>query len=106
LDALGALGAANLIVTAITGKDPLGNFSDFVTGGLRIDPEARLRFGEGLQITPDDRRAAEAQGRKRQIDATIKQYAKSHNVSEDEARRRLNQATHQGPSYPEIGPAR
>ena len=44
LDALGALGAANAIVTVISGKDPLQNFSDLVLGGLRIDPEARLRF--------------------------------------------------------------
>jgi RHS repeat-associated protein len=105
LDALGALGAANLIVTAITGKDPLGNFYDYVRGGLRIDPEARLQFGDVLQITPEDRRAAAAQNIKRQIDTTVKQYAKAHGVSEAEARRRLVQATHQGPSYPEIGPA-
>jgi hypothetical protein len=106
LDALGALGAANLVVTVISGKDPLGNFSDLVMGGLRLDPEARVRFGEGLQITPEDRRAAEAQSIKRQVDASVKQYAKAHGVSQSEARRRMQQAAHQGPSYPEIGPGR
>ena len=106
LDALGALGAANAIVTVISGKDPLQNFSDLVLGGLRIDPEARLRFGEGLQITAEDRRAAEAQSIKRQVNEDIKTYAKNHGISEDEARRLFQQAARQGPKYPEIGPAR
>ena len=96
------MGAANAIVTVISGKDPLANFSDLVLGGLRIDPEARLRFGEGLQITAADRRAAEAQSIKREVNEQVKKYAKQYGISEDEARRRWNVAAHQGPQYPEI----
>jgi hypothetical protein len=107
---LGALGAANAIVTIISGKDYLGYFSDFVMGGLRLDPEARLRVGEGLQITPEDRRAAERVSLKRQIDSDYKRLADKLGISVEELKRR-NQEYNQvlirsGDVGPSIGPAR
>jgi hypothetical protein len=104
--AFGALGMADTIVSTFTGKSIFGTLYDMVFGGLRIDPEARLRLGEGFQITPEDRRRAEAQRNRAEINESNMEYARKHGISEAEARRLCDEAARRAPPYPEIGPAR
>jgi hypothetical protein len=94
----GALLGANDLVAKITGKSPLDNFFAFVRGGLG-DPEARLRFGEGLHSNKETRDAAAAAARKREIDQILEDTAKREGISVDEARRRWTaQARASGPA--------
>jgi len=104
--AVGALNGAGDLIGLITGKNPLAYFGDFVLGGLRIDPEARLRFGEGLQITREDHRAAEASSRKRELENIYQQYAEKEGISVEEAKRRITANARAADPYPSIGPAK
>jgi len=102
----GALQGANAIIKLISGKDPLGNFGDLVLGGLRIDPEARLRFGEGLHITKEDQRAAEATRHRRELDQIAQQYAEREGISVADAKRRMTAHAKAADPHPSIGPGK
>ncbi len=99
-------GGVGLLVLVMLLKPAIDNFIDFLKGGLRLDPEARLRHGDVLHITREDVQAAEAQRAGREYNQFVQRFAESQGISESEARRRLEEAARRGPLYPTIGPAR
>lgn len=84
----------------------IDNFIDFVKGGLRIDPEARMRFSDVLHITREDQARADAAKTQREFNEYVTKVSVQYGISEDEVRRRMEEGARSGPSYPTIGPAR
>jgi hypothetical protein len=82
----------------------INNFIDFIEAGLRLDPEARLRHGDVLRVTPEDISAARRVEIERQARLTARFVAQQHGISIDKADELLNRAARSGPSYPTIGP--
>jgi len=99
----GGGGAAGNILLILL-LPPIENFFDFVKGGLRLDPEARMRHADVLHITREDRAAAETARSHREFEAFVRQAAEQQGISEDEVRLRMEEGARRGPSYPTIGP--
>jgi RHS repeat-associated protein len=99
----GGGGAGSLLLVLL--QPAIENFIDYLKGGARIDPEARLRHADVLHITKEDLEAARQQQTKREYELAVRYTAQKRGISEAEARQQLDAAARSGPTYPTIGPA-
>ncbi len=77
---------------------------DFIYGGLRLDPEARLRQGDVFHITREDVEAARRQQTEREMELVVRWFAHQRGISEAQAREDLDRAARSAPAHSTIGP--
>lgn len=99
----GSGAAGNLLLILL--QPAIENYIDYLKGGFRIDPAARLRHADVLHVTREDLHAARLQQANQQFELIVRYTAQQRGISEAQARQDLQNAAQGGPSYPTIGPA-